>query len=59
LIWLGTEEDAGTGRSFWAAPMIGDSRFYKLIWNADNEAVNGSVPVAIKRLPPPSLPASL
>jgi hypothetical protein len=39
--------------------MIGDERFYKLFWNADNEAVNGSVPVAIKRLPPPSLPASL
>ena len=58
LMWLGTDEDAGAGRSFWAAPMPDNSGFYKLFWNADNNALNGSVPVAVKRLPPPSLPAS-
>ena len=51
-------KDAGAGRSFWAAPMPDNSGFYKLFWNADNNALNGSVPVAVKRLPPPSLPAS-
>ena len=58
LMWLGGDEDAGAGRSFWAAPMLDDSGFYKLFWNSDNEVVNGSVPVAIKKLPPPSLPDS-
>lgn len=58
LMWLGTDEDAGSGRSFWAAPMPDNSGFYNLFWNADNNALNGSVPVAIKRLPPPSLPSS-
>lgn len=58
LLWLGTDEDAGAGRSFWAAPTIDDSGFYKLFWNSNNEAVNGSVPVAIKRLPPQLLPGS-
>ncbi|GAB7322422.1 hypothetical protein MBLNU13_g03370t2 [Cladosporium sp. NU13] len=58
LMWLGSDEDAGTGRSFWAVPMLDDSGFYNLFWNSDNEVVNGSVPVAIKKLPPPSLPDS-
>jgi len=55
LLWFDTNEDAGAGRSFWAAPSLDDSGFYRLFWNSDNEALDGSVPVAIKKLPPPSL----
>ncbi|RMY82569.1 hypothetical protein D0862_11971 [Hortaea werneckii] len=54
LLWMGSDEDAGVGRSFWASPLNGSSDFYKLFWNSDNTAVEGSVPVAIKKLPPPS-----
>lgn len=59
LLWDGTANSSvGAGRSFWASPMSaleGGDGFYKLIWNADNALLNGSVPVAIKRLPPPGL----
>ncbi|RMZ00630.1 hypothetical protein D0860_07917 [Hortaea werneckii] len=47
---------AGVGRSFWASPLNGSSEFYKLFWNSDNTATEGTVPVAIKKMPPPSLP---
>ncbi|KAM0724315.1 hypothetical protein Q7P37_000197 [Cladosporium fusiforme] len=53
LLWLGEDESAGVGRSFWASPMVGNDEFYKLFWNADNQAISDSVPVVIKRLPPP------
>ncbi|KAI6811574.1 hypothetical protein KC332_g14369 [Hortaea werneckii] len=56
LLWLGSDEDAGVGRSFWASPLNGSSEFYKLFWNSDNTATEGTVPVAIKKMPPPSLP---
>lgn len=57
LLWLGTDEDAGTGRSFWATPREDDTAFWKVFWNADNVAVENGVPVTIKRLPPPSMPS--
>ncbi|RMY67121.1 hypothetical protein D0864_11660 [Hortaea werneckii] len=56
LLWLGSDEDAGVGRSFWASPLNGSSEFYKLFWNSDNTAMEGTVPVAVKKMPPPSLP---
>ncbi|RMY82319.1 hypothetical protein D0861_07943 [Hortaea werneckii] len=56
LLWMGSDEDAGVGRSFWASPLNGSSEFYKLFWNSDNTAMEGTVPVAIKKMPPPSLP---
>lgn len=58
LLWLGTDDDAGAGRSFWASPLHGSDGFYKLFWNSDNDAGEDTVPVAIKRLPPPSLSRS-
>lgn len=56
LLWVGSDEDAGVGRSFWASPLNGSSDFYKLFWNSDNTATEGTVPVAIRKMPPPSLP---
>ena len=58
LLWLGAD-DAGAGRSFWASPLHGADGFYKLFWNADNSVIEDAVPVAIKRLPPPSLPGRI
>lgn len=57
LLWLGTDEDAGAGRSFWASPREDDANFYKIFWNADNVAVEGGLPVTIKRMSPPSMPS--
>lgn len=55
LLWLGADEDSGAGRSFWASPLDGEDSLYKLFWNADNNAEEGTVPVTLKRQAPPKL----